>query len=290
MYYNPTTQGFPFGGMGYNIPPNPIGNMGNGSYPSNPYYNTAQNPNSVGFGGGYYSGNYNYQNPYLYQKQMEIEQTKRRAQMDFEKSILKKQLQAYNAYHGIQMTEEELERKVSPQEFKQDDHIEWKYLTEQEREDCRDKMIYEQTIRDNMQSIYNIMYLPRTPYVSPEEMAEAQRINNVKSMYEKITRPDMGLAEYFTEAVPKLAAVQDAIELRKQQSNLTKVYNSKEYNNLLNRHKNQFGTVLAPFESSIDDQEIKLPVSISDEQRQIRKRAFLESIMKQQKSTEASMY
>ena len=236
--------------------PQPIGNMVNMGIGYNqpmmsnmgPYYNS-----------GMQTGIYN---PYLMQQRQRQMEAQMRQQEIQNANQFKEMSRRVNKALGLHQDDiEEHIKRYDPQFIKE------QHMTEEQREDMN-------TMRLMRISNMNIQSTPQQNYEYNAMMKERTR------MEEQFK--DMNLADFFEsygEEANRLAEQ----ELKLQQRQLNRLYNSDQYNKLINMHNqsNYFGSIYNKGEAikntSIDDMEIPIPTSIQ-ESLQRKKMAFLNSI------------
>lgn len=260
--------------MGYHqsIQPNTIGSMGNmvgiGNNGYNNYYN-----NNPGYNGGYYSNTYNnYYNPYVAARQQEMQMAQQMEIQRQQTDMMKRLSRNANKTLGKEISEEELNRIYDPQSSQQ-------YMNEQ--------MKFSQEAYEAMQTQKLMMHvINQRENNLPKRVNQQQAIHNqVSSKYKEQFPDDMGIFEYFEDAW-KIARDAKEEEYRKQQRNLSQLYDRNKYNELLKMHSNTsnyFNSALTnPMRNqafgnvNIDDMEVKLPESLK--RNNIRKQQFLDSI------------
>jgi hypothetical protein len=255
MYYYPQPMNN-YGGMSSYIPSNPIGNIA-----------------PLGYGGsygGYYTGNYQRYNPYYLQQQREIQLAQQREAQRTESSIFKKLYKASATCLGMEVTEEDLSRfdpvyeEDLTNDLDPDELREYYQLQNQER------------YLDYHKQQIIAMQGNTTQCVSATGAAYA---NGYAKMYEQARKEipsDVGLAEYLEKYAPKKYMEALEADQKRNQADLSKLYDKGDYNELIKRHKDSmFNSNVFKPEANIDDQEIKLPVMISEKTRQERRQQFL---------------
>lgn len=229
------------------VPPNPIGNI--------------MNLGQQGYMGNYYNPNpfQGYYNPYLVQQQINQQEIMRKEQERKQYDIIKNTFRVVYKARGYNLTEEEIEERL-----KVYDPIE--------------------------QSI-------ETPYM--KAYGEFERFKNIEeynhqlppSIPQNYTHRDDGIPDdismyEFLKISGKLLQDEYYEELRRNNRNVSLLYNRDQYNKLLgvgnDRNNNYFSSVFGNGNNNpvnIDDMEITLPSQINDEYHQ-RKRAFLDALVK----------
>ena len=103
-------------------------------------------------------------------------------------------------------------------------------------------------------------------------------LDRIYEQQRKEVPEDVTVQEYFEKYAQRDYMKAIEYEQRKVQ-NTSKLYNKSDYNALIDKHKSTlFGNVLNP-NVSIEDQEIKLPTYISDQQRQERRKRFYDTVL-----------
>lgn len=233
-----------------------IGNMVSMS----PGYNGAMN-NMGGYYGGMHQG---YYNPYLIEQQRKEAEARQR-QVEIQNAEILKMV-SRNVNKALGMTDEQIQehvKKYDPQ-FVQETRLTDKQIAEMNTAKLMDLDSRPQTMSYQQQ-----MYMSAV-------IKERQRMNEAFP-------PEMGLAEFF-EKFGEEEYNMKMQELKSQQRQLNNLYNSSQYNDLLNMHNsssNYFNSVFGKGQNNIpttiDDLEVKLPSSISQEM-QMKKMKFLNAI------------
>lgn len=249
----------------YTIPKSPIGNVA--GMPG-----STMGIGNNGYNGGYYSNTYsNYYNPYVASKQQEILRAQQMEYQRRETDIMKKMSKQANRYNGKEMSEEELNKIYDPQSCQQYNQG------------------YTQEMYEAMQTHKLMMHaINQRLNKLPKPVNEQEQIHyTVSSKYKEQFPDDMGVFEYLDNAW-KIAQEAKDEELRREQRNLSKLYNRNQYNELLKMHSNTsnyFNSALTnPMGTShysnanIDDMEISLPEALK--KSNLRKQQFLDSIFK----------
>lgn len=255
------------------IPSNNIGNIvgiSNQGYNTNyNMYNGMMPNNNMSNMGGYYNNQYNnYYNPYLAQQQQQIRETQMREQMRSQTDILKKISKNINKAlnNNIDNMDQHLQR-YNPENFYNQGGNNGFYQDEEERIHNKLLNIHFNGIEGNMYSMRHI------------------QANNILYDQEKQKRPDdMTMNEYNRSAMEIINDINQQ-EARNRQRNLSSLYNSNQYNQLvkMNGHANSYfnsmfnGTAMQQRDMNIDDMEVKLPSHLSQSYQE-RKKAFFDSI------------
>ena len=241
--------------------------------------------------GGYYSGYYGNFNPYDLQKQQQLQMEEYNRQQQYQVDMWKTLYKAACNYTNTEVTKESLEfyDRFGPNQNNSS-------ITGPDLSD----LTYEQRIEYNTRRNNDIKL--EQNYMSARNTVINMEQRQMNNQYDPLQLLNMAVNEYNRrvyekerERVPedtdlftyleKYASwdYYDALQnINKKRQTTAQLYNSKDYNDLLSRHKNTlFGNALNP-NASLDDQEIHLPTSISDEQRQERRARFFDSIMKNQ--------
>ena len=296
--YNNTGQMQPVGYGGYNNPYNnagqilPVGYGGYNQY-NNQYNNPYNNMNYIGSNsqynpyynnGGYYSGYYNNFNPYELQKQRQMQIDVYNRQQQYQVDMLKTLYKSSCSYTGTEVTDEALNfyDRYSPN---------YKYngpdisdLTYEQRIEYNTRRNNDLSIEKSQQECYRMNNILMNQQYNSLDLLKMSIIQYNAQVFQKERErvpADTDLVTYLNKYASK--DYYDALQnINKKQQSTSQLYNSGDYNALLNKHKNTlFGNALNP-NANLDDQEITLPTSISDEQRQERRRRFFESIMQNQ--------
>jgi hypothetical protein len=230
-----------YGGMynGY-IPPQPIGNM--------------INIGGQGYNGGYYNGIYNnYFNPYLAMQQEELRKAQEREMLRQQSEIMKSISRNVNTALG---------RDVDDEYLSQYDPIEY------DNEKVQNDMLYDRLVN-----------LDRTATTFNPRLANFVEYNNKMFDAAKERFPDnTGVINFFSQA-GELYAEAMMREWKEKQKDLTQLYNSDKYKQLINLHSK--GGSLGNLNRNIDvnDMEITLPNHLQNEYT-ARKAAFLDAILR----------
>jgi hypothetical protein len=235
-------------------PPNPLSNIigiGNVGY------------NNVNMG-GYYTGAYNgYYNPYLAAKQQEIQLAQQKELERKNSDMLKRISRNVNkALHSDIEDMDQYLKQYDPVYPGQDDNSE-------------DSITHK---------LLNLHY--NGSYVDMSAVQLVQYHNQMFDQAKKEFPDDMSMYE-FHEKASELYLQARIVRQKDTQKDISKLYNSSEYNQLINMHgkgsANYFDSVFkggaSQQETNIDDMEIKLPNHLCN-QFEERKRMFIESIMK----------
>ena len=240
----------------------------------NPYYNN----------GGYYSGYYNNFNPYELQKQRQMQIDEYNRQQQYQVDMLKTLYKSSCSYTGTEVTDEALHfyDRYSPN---------YKYngpdisdLTYEQRIEYNTRRNNDLSIEKSQQECYRMNNILMNQQYNSLDLLKMSIIQYNAQVFQKERErvpADTDLVTYLNKYASK--DYYDALQnINKKQQSTSQLYNSGDYNALLNKHKNTlFGNALNP-NANFDDQEITLPTSISDEQRQERRKRFFESIMQNQ--------
>ena len=243
-------------GMGNNN--NFNGQMGNMVPFGNVGYNNNINYNNMG---GYYNGMYNsFFNPYLAAEQQRIQEAQRKEHERQQAGIMKMLCKHVNNGLGLKEPSEEFLKRYDP--------VEERFQQDPEEE-----------------ITYNLMQLP-PPGVSYNTRS-LQAIQACNQLYDNSKKkyPDkMGIKE-FNEASGLIYAELLDEERKEKQRNLSTLYNSEDYNKILEKKGSTtylntfFGGGSTNSNVNLDDMEIKLPNNLKNEWEE-RRRKFMESIMK----------
>lgn len=245
---------------------NPIGNvlnMGQG-YNQQQMYN-----NPLGNMGGYYNGMYNTMyNPYLIRQQMQRQQAIQQERQRQEVDTWKQMAQAANNYTGMYSNEQMKERlkMYDPQAI-------------QENEEMKDYM--------NTSRLMQINQNNQSGQMSYQHQQLHNQINFINNMVQQTQEQydNMSLAEFMNGAMGDLLYDAKMQEYKRRQRQLGGMYNSNQYNQLINQSNvgtsyfNSIHDNNKPFQSNIDisDMEISLPNSIQNEM-DARKARFLNAL------------
>lgn len=296
--YNNTGQMQPVGYGGYNNPYNnagqilPVGYGGYNQY-NNQYNNPYNNMNYIGSNsqynpyynnGGYYSGYYNNFNPYELQKQRQMQIDEYNRQQQYQVDMLKTLYKSSCSYTGTEVTDEALHfyDRYSPNYKNNGPDI--SDLTYEQRIEYNTRRNNDLSIEKSQQECYRMNNILMNQQYNSLDLLKMSIIQYNAQVFQKERErvpADTDLVTYLNKYASK--DYYDALQnINKKQQSTSQLYNSGDYNALLNKHKNTlFGNALNP-NANLDDQEITLPTSISDEQRQERRRRFFESIMQNQ--------
>lgn len=230
------------------IQPQPIGNLFN----TGPGYNT----NMSTMGGYYNPYNNAYYNPFLAHKKKQEMEALRKKEKEHQASIWKKlSTNVNNVTHNIENIEDHIKKY---------DIVEYEYSDEyiEERN-------YFKLASLSAKATTQINYQTSITTVNRE-------IERVKTNFPD----DMNMFEFF-ESFGELIVEEKLKEQKLKQKDLGGLYNSNQYNQLINMHSNSnnyFNNVFNK-QVNIDDMEIRLPSSLNNEYHE-RKRKFLESLLK----------
>ena len=235
--------------------PQPIGNMVNMA----PGYNQP----IVGNMGQYYTPQTGFYNPYLIQqRQKQIEAQQRQAAIQNAETF-KAMSRRINGILGTHQDDiEEHVKRYDPQFIKQQ------------------RMTEEQLDQQNTARLYNID--KRNVQCSPYDNIRYNNMMKERERMDNLIPQDTNLADFFELAGEEAGRLQE-IQQKLQQRQLNKLYNSKQYNKLLNMHQNSssyFNSVYGnntKKNTSLDDMELPLPSSIVEKLNK-RKMEFLNSI------------
>ena len=255
--------------------------MGNGIYPggyipSNPIGNIVgigtNGYNNMGMSnmGGYYNNQYNnYYNPYLAQQQRQLQEAQMREQMRSQTDVLKTLSRSVNKALGADIDMEKHLEQYNPENY---------YRLQQNPngfyQQDEDEMIHNKLMNVHCNGVEgNIMNV---------RLIQA---NNILYDQEKEKRPDsLGIIEY-NEKAGELCREIQMQQQRDMQRNLSGLYNSNQYNQLvkMSGHANSYfnsmfqGTAMQR-DMNIDDMEVKLPTHLAKSYND-RKKAFFDAIM-----------
>lgn len=206
-------------------------------------------PIGLNLGMGYYTGSYTYQNPYIVAKQ--IEEQKRREREEHKQNIdtFKRLSKIYHRYNNDNVGDEYLSNIYDPDDVKIN----------------KESVDYQQLLNIKSNGI-NVDYLHN------------QGLDNINRMIQeekKIVPDDCNFIEYSNLAIHLYNNMLNR-KLIEQERDVSKLYNRKHYNKLLNLHNNvnQFKGV------NIDDQTITLPDGVVHRTILDRKKKFLDAILK----------
>lgn len=240
----------------YNQPqPNPIGNVigiGNNGY------------NNMG---GYYSNNYNnFYNPYLAMQQQKIQEAQMREMQKQQSGIYKRISRSVNRALGNDIDEDYLNKRYDYNTSYNNPN----QLTEDQMEDIK------------MNQLIDLYYNPQS-YCNYENLRFIEMSNRIHDRNKQQFPDDTSLYDFMENSYKLYGAILDE-QLRHSQRNLSKLYNSKQYNELIQLHSNGTGYFNTVFNngmmnnnSNIDDMEIRMPSKMQDMYKQ-RRQAFLDSI------------
>ena len=274
-------------------------NMQMYNQPQTGYTQQSQMANNIGANaqynpynnGGYYSGYYGNFNPYDLQKQQQLQIEEYNKQQQYQVNMWKTLYKAACTYTNTEVTKESLEfydRFGSNQNSNSITGPDLSDLTYEQRIEYNTRrnndIRLEQNQRAAQNTIINMELRQLNNQYDPLQMLNMAVNEYNRRVYEKERERVPEDTDLFTY-LNKYASwdYYNALQnINKKRQTTAALYNSKDYNDLLSRHKNTlFGNALNP-NASLDDQEIHLPTSISDEQRQERRARFFDSIMKNQ--------
>lgn len=252
------------GGMGYPIPPNPIANVGGYGYNQpnyggyNPYMN--QQYQSQPMIGGYYTNNYYNTNPYLVQRQMELQRIQEEEAIKQQASIMKFISKNVSAYLGYEVNDEYLSQYdpyiKDPKEIQCEQH--WERMQRLERLSQQQQNVTTQATRMNQN-------------------------NNARMAMMKEKYPDdMSLFD-FLEVAGELYCEAVAAKGLRQETQVNRLYNQNDFRQLLNLHNtggSYYNSIMNfnPDDASIDDEEITLPENLARTYSE-RKAKFFNAIL-----------
>lgn len=242
-----------------NIPPQSIiGNFYNNTIPQPQPIGGLLN-NGIGYNnmGGYYNpyGNTQYYNPYLIHKQRQEMEAQRKKEQQAQSNIWKTLSRNVNSVtHSVENIEEHI-KKYDIVEYEQSEE----YLEERKYFKLASLSVKSQ-YQTNSTSIM---------YVNNE-------IQKVKSRFPD----DMGMCEFF-ENFGEIYLEEKIRQQKEKRKDLSGLYNKNHYNQLVNMHSNSNNQYNRVFNNNvnIDDMEIHLPTSLSNEYHE-RKRKFIESLLR----------
>lgn len=227
--------------------------------------------------GGYYSGNYM---NFYQQQQIQAYNEAMHKEQQYQSDIMKTLFKSACAFSGREATEEELKfYDTKPQNNPMMDDEDLSGLTFEEQMEYRTRKANDIALEKRTN---HCMYM-QTVDLTAARQAYLNNINVQAFNKERERVPaDTDLYTYLKEYAPfEYFEAQQA--QNKSMLGANKLYNSKDYNNLLEQHKSTlFGNSLNPF-ANTDDQEIHLPTYISSEERQARRKAFFDTIFQNQK-------
>lgn len=271
------------GGIGYSVPPNPMFNVGGIGYNQpmsmstgyNPYAMQANqpqpimqtiyqpqgytSPNMVGNNGmpiagqyqpqpmvgSYYTGaGYYAQNPYLIQRQMELQRIQEEEMAKQQASIMKMISKNVNNYLGVEVDDEYLSQYdpvyKDPKEIK-----------------CEQNWGHVQHLEQLLQSQTKIK----------TKVDTINENNNARMAKMKETYPDdMSLFD-FLERAGELYAEAVTNKRQQQEKQVNRLYQQSSYSNLLNIHNNgsYYNKIMnfQPDDVSVDDLEVTLPENLA---------------------------
>ena len=238
----------------YNISPNPMGNVMNvGSG-----YNNTNN--------GYYNSNNmynNYFNPYLAIQQNQAREAQMKEQQRTESDMMKRISRAVNKASGSEISDDtlgEIYDYKEPEQYKVDpDSVEY------------------------MQSFVASLYITDNRYL-PQDIQFVNRFNQMYDQAKQMCPDDISMYDYNQKMSEQY--VQMLIDNnREKQRDVSKLYNSNDYNKLLNMNSKSSSYFNSIFNGgnmnnnvSVDDMEVTLPNHLANEY-QSRRKQFLESIL-----------
>lgn len=256
--------------------------MGNGIYP-NGYIPSNPIGNIVGIGtngynnigmmnmGGYYNNQYNnYYNPYLAQQQRQIQEAQMREQMRAQTDVLKTISRSVNNALGAEIDMNKHLEQYNPEKFY---NLQQQGLYEYQQDE--DQLIHQKLMNVHCNGFEgNIVNL---------KLIEA---NNILYEQEKQKRPDNISLNDFNRSLGETLNEIQLQEMKNRQRNLSSLYNSNQYNQLvkMNGQANSYfnsmfqGTAMQR-DMNIDDMEVKLPTHLVQSYQE-RKKAFFDTIFK----------
>lgn len=267
------------GGIGCPVPPNPIANIGGygynqpmnysgynpyanqqqvGTYGANPYIQPNYQPQPMI--GGFYTNNYYNSNPYLVQRQMELQRIQEEEAMKQQASIMKFISKNVNGYLGVEVDDEYLSqydpRYMDPKEIQCGQH--WERM---------------QRLEQLSQQQQNV-----TTQASKMNQNNNARMAQMKEKYPD----DMSLFQ-FLEVAGELYCEAVAAKGREQEMQVNRLYNQGDFRQLLNLHNtggSYYSSIMNfnPDDTSIDDMEITLPENLARSYSE-RKAKFFNAIL-----------
>lgn len=247
------------------IPSNPIGNIvGIGT---NGYNNMGGMMNM----GGYYNNRYNnYYNPYLAQQQRQMQEAQMREQMRAQTDILKSISRSVNKALGATMDMDKHLEQYNPENFYNlNQGMGYTYNQDE------DQLIHQKLMNVHCNGVQGNLASMR--------LIQA---NNILYDQEKQKRPDEMSLNDFNRSAGEMIRDIEMEEMKNRQRNLTGLYNSNQYNQLvkMNGQANSYfnsmfqGTAMQK-DMNIDDMEVKLPTHLVQTYQE-RKKAFFDTIFK----------
>ena len=226
------------------LPPSPIGNVA-----------MAQQPLPFSPVGNYYGNYQGYFNPWEMQRRQDeyIKNLNQAAQnqIDFLKAIT---IQT-NETLGIKTDEEELDKMFENMKPKFQDSSDY---YRNQREDARERAL-EEGIASPYRGSVRAEKMARVYIESEERMMKKYEGKSLEEQY---------------MALNEIAFEQKQEEMKAQKKNFKGLYNSNDYRSLVSKSSNDNGI----FRTNIDDLEIQLPSTISDEYQQ-RRSMFIAKLM-----------
>jgi len=271
--YNPYMQQTTY--TGYNPYMNqqqqPVGGSGFEQYLQQPIaggafaqYNPQQ---SYGYGyqsqpmvGGYYTNNYYGANPYLIQRQMELQRMQEEEAMKQQASIMKMISRNVNSYLGVEVDDEYLSQ-YDP------------YYVDQKEIQCEQHWQRMQRLEQLSQQQDNVS----------TQISRMNQNNNTRMAQMKENYPDdMSLFE-FLERAGELYCEAKAARGYQQEREVNRVYNQGNFQHLLNLHNTSgsyYSSIMNfdPNDISTDDLEVTLPENLARSYSE-RKAKFFSAIL-----------
>lgn len=229
------------------IPPNPIGNIVN---IGNGYNNM----------GGYYNNNYSYYNPYLIAQQQQAMMAQQREEERRQSDIMKLISTKVNKAGGYEVTDEFL-NQYNP--------------------------VYEQPQNEDLEitnRLANIFY--NGSCGDQRLIAGINARNALYDSHKQRFSDDMSMFEFFERGGELYREALEQKHLAAQRD-VSRLYNSSQYNELIGMHKNSSNYYNSIFrggnqgkEITIDDLEVKLPDQLqSNNEYQRRKQEFINKLV-----------
>ena len=237
--------------------------VGPTNFGNNPYYQQA-NQGIPGYMPGYYNGNYNMYNPYVYQEMMRRQQEAYNREMKQQQEMIERLNRASYMYN----------EQGTPEVIKDVYNYTEEQLNEMRKYD--QEFIKNQRIGNN----YNAAKKDKS-YLPPKKAAHFINMNNQKKNDDAIMPPDADLF-YFMENGYKITYNIAEKEMKKAEQDLRQLYNRQSYQQLLNMHNNVVGYQqnydnIQPI--SLDDMEVSLPSNLRvNNEYNARRAEFLQRI------------
>lgn len=249
----------------YGPGPTPYG-VGPNNFTS-PGYNQPQYGGLPGYNTGYYTNNYNMQNPYYLQQLQRQEYERQMREQVNQDNIGDRLARCTSQYSGVESSYQRVTQEYTNEQIMA--------IQKYNGETMKSKQIGDLYRKDKGKDYRK--------YINPQKMAVLQQIEEQQKQDSKAISKDVDLYE-FMENGYKINIAIDERERARREANLRQMYNQNSYQQLLNMHNNIAGyrsnyDNIQPI--SIDDMEVSLPSHlIANEEYNRRRQQFLSDIMR----------